>query len=371
MELSRQTHYVSIPELLFENFDLDSVTAMGHDVKEFILGCWIGENMERSPCNISTITLYQSAKYFNCYTIAGGRHRHTEMLRKGLSLILYFDKNVNVTPTETFKRELLLYGDVPEKQGGRLEIHEDGTLPNPRIRGIDILPGFQTEIRLTQTTRKNLGQPYSSCTKRPYLKGLADYRYSTNGCLDLCMAKHIPEACHCSSGYWHVHHLHKPFCRSLLHFNVSDCEDTDRCEKYGFMKTFNSAKCKCHEKCDYDKYSLTKWVHPWPDDDEISLVQFYIVHPLFGDYEKQPFPGSIAYHQMEKVFEEEHDTKAVSNWARQNLARVKIYFVDDLVEVMEETALVTFPDLMAGESPVFDVMYFIDVVLYLLLLCNI
>ena len=289
LNISR-TLKMPLPELLRDNYNSDDAMLMGHMLGEFNLGCWTGR--DKMPCNISQVQLYQSARFFNCYTF--------DVMPKGptiadasigIALHLYFDGHPQLTHRDHVNMDHIRKGDRTDITGAIIHIHEVNTQPSPVTHGqINIFPGFMTEVNFVQTKRKKLGYPYSKCTTEQFLDQSQKYQYSIHGCMDKCIARHIHNVCNCTSGYWAdetqiTNQTILPPCLHLSNINTSisaDNYDAMVCDKLISAEIPNTKQCQCKEKCDYNKYQLTQASVPWPEKaDAIRILFPEVLHPTF------------------------------------------------------------------------------------------
>jgi len=101
---------------------------------------------------------------------------------RSLSAILYVDP-VSDEADETIS----IFPDSSGASGMRVLVHAPGTAPDMTL-GMDIGPGTETTIQLTQSVRTRLGQPYSNCTDKPYLPwdNTSDV-YTQSYCANTCV----------------------------------------------------------------------------------------------------------------------------------------------------------------------------------------
>ena len=351
MELQGRYEF-SLVDLLYARFDQLERQRLGHNFSDFIIGCWINEKgIYRNCSDYTTITLFQTSTYFNCYTIKGGFEIRNKLTSAQMTLLLYFDKHESVM---YYEETGLYYVDARKtrERGAMIEIHTPNTIPNPRVRATDITPGYSTNLELKQNKIIKLGPPFSLCSNKEYLHNLEAYSYSSDGCRDLCVAQHIGNVCNCTSRKWPLFGMTQAPCLNISRLlgNVIsiDVENQpiaplESCELRDYIDTFDPDKCNCIEKCEYNKYSFIKSERKW--------LQRSNVFDTYGVFHNTLFMTgpSIAYEEMfHKNLILDYSDEDMDAFIQENFARVEIFFETFGVEVLEEKRMMTLTDLFSG-----------------------
>ncbi len=172
----------------------DMILKVGISKDEFILHCTF---KDRACSEVGYFLLYQHYQYFNCYTFRFNLSQDAEKNaidtgpENGLSIMLKGSNHVNFLYDRQTKSTNV--------NGLRIVIHERGTLPPILDRGIDIQPGFSTNIGLTMKKHTRLNLPYGKCEQKDKMLDNQGYVYSELFCHHLSKSAEIFEKCNCQS----------------------------------------------------------------------------------------------------------------------------------------------------------------------------
>ena len=156
-----------------------------------------------------TISVKFIPNYFACYTISVPDEYKTKI--RGVSIVLHLDNFQNIVlPSNTYYEPDLLHSKA---EGARLAVHARHTLPNIK-EGITVSPGHETTVRMSQTHRKLIPEPFSNCSYRELLDDVDDnqnnsiksdmafkFSYSQEACEELCLQDNIIGDCTCITPY--------------------------------------------------------------------------------------------------------------------------------------------------------------------------
>jgi hypothetical protein len=156
--------------------------------------------------------------------------------------------------------------------GFKILINNQSLKGYPEENGIDISPGYQTNIALSRTYVKNLDWPYNQCLddlvndKYSHLiknsdilqkiKSIGEIEYDQNLCLKLCLQKYISDMCKCYDlsgpqyyykAYNGCYYSKDKYCSLIsdIVFHQNDqCSNKcpDRCTKFVYKTTVSFSK---------------------------------------------------------------------------------------------------------------------------------
>ncbi|GIY16700.1 acid-sensing ion channel 1 [Caerostris darwini] len=167
--------------------DQDKHYRFGHKVDELVMNC----SFNGKSCNSTFFWRSWNFRYGNCYTINGSKQMLTSAASsKGLELILH------VKPKD--------YVSVSHTIGMRIVIHNPVDNADPEGNGINIFPGCETDISLSQTIIRRLPAPYKdkcvSYANNPFYQSQAqcmqhciqEYNYKQCGCVEPSLPSKFP-----------------------------------------------------------------------------------------------------------------------------------------------------------------------------------
>ncbi|XP_055938163.1 degenerin-like protein asic-1 [Argiope bruennichi] len=164
----------------YVNLDEIDRKCYGYSLHELVKNC----TFNSAICVASDFSYFQSKQYGNCFTFS----KETEVNKIGPDFGLELDLDV----------QLQTYMDITQNAGLRIVIHDPDEDPNPLEDGINISPGYETEISLTKISSQRLPAPYRDRCK--VYKATND-SYNPDGsqfnCINQCMQRTNFEKCGC------------------------------------------------------------------------------------------------------------------------------------------------------------------------------
>lgn len=157
----------------------------GYQQNELIRNCSFNGRL----CEPSDFAMLTNDRYGNCYTFNKITvfRENTLMTsdvgsRSGLELVLVTNSNHSVPVSHTV--------------GFRVVIHNPLDHPNPEKNGINIFPGYETQVSLKATVMKRLPAPYKDeCVN--YGGQERPFEGSQTFCMKACIQKYNHEKCGC------------------------------------------------------------------------------------------------------------------------------------------------------------------------------
>lgn len=219
------------------SFDIEkAVREAGHNLTAMLKFCsWRGER-----CGAENFTTFVSFYRGLCYTFNSGAPGHPLLdvtssgITQALSLI------IDVQPNE-------YYGPFSyEGTGLKVLLHDQNAFPDIENLGMDVTPGYNTNIRIQRSKMINLEPPFQPpCGARQLVTTKI---YSTSTCYYECYQKKLMDVCNCRS-------LGMPYGGE---FNVSKFCSTEEIRNCILPTTasLNPSDCDCPVQCEKIKYGL-------------------------------------------------------------------------------------------------------------------
>lgn len=273
------------------SFDIEkAVREAGHNLTAMLKFCsWRGEK-----CGAENFTTFVSFYRGLCYTFNSGAPGHPLLdvtssgITQALSLI------IDVQPNE-------YYGPFSyEGTGLKVLLHDQKEWPDIENLGMDVTPGYNTNIRIQGSKMINLEPPFQPpCGARQLVTSKT---YSTATCYHECYQKKLMDVCNCRS-------LGMPYGGA---FNVSKFCSTDEIRNCILPTTdsLSPSDCDCPVQCEKIKYGL-------------QLSSAY-------------FPSPHFWHALYKLFNESDNgtaTDAVQEIIRRHLLKLNIFYESLSTEV--------------------------------------
>ncbi|XP_078362062.1 acid-sensing ion channel 3-like isoform X2 [Oculina patagonica] len=219
------------------SFDIEkTVREAGHNLSTMMKLCmWRGQK-----CGVENFTTFVSFYRGLCYTFNSGAPGHPllDVTSSGISQAL--NLIIDVQPEE-------YYGPFSyEGTGLKVLLHEQKEWPEMENLGVDVTPGYNTNIRIQRSKVINLEPPYKPpCGTR---KLVTTKTYSTSTCFHECFQKQLMDACNCRF-------LGMPV---EGEFNVSNFCNTEEMRNCILPTTdkLNPSECNCPVQCEKIKYGL-------------------------------------------------------------------------------------------------------------------
>ena len=265
-----------------------NITSIGYMLKDMLVSC----RFQEQPCTVDDFTQYHNFYYGNCYRFNGGLNalnqrvaiRKTTMpgWRYGLQIELFTG----------------IVGVLSYNNGFRILIHNQSDIAVfPEEDGINIAPGFLTNVAIERTYTEKLSYPYNDCidnlheAKYDYLirksatlktmKNVFNYRiYDPNLCIKMCLQKYITDSCGCSAYDLPVYSKTQTGCST---------NDQQSCATQAQTQFFNSPaviRCQndCPNKCTYFKYQSQTSVSKYPTNWYINNLRTSIILDDYNQY---------------------------------------------------------------------------------------
>jgi len=174
-----------------------------------------------------------------CYTFNSGAPGHPNAYATASGISQALSLTIDVQPAQ-------YYGPFSyDATGIKLILHEQGEWPEVENWGIDVTPGYNTNIRITRHKLISLEPPYKPpCGTR---KLLTSKTYSASRCYHECTMKILMEACKCRF-------ITLP---SGVEFSVSKYCSPEELRDCILPTTdgLSPSKCDCPVECEKVKYS--------------------------------------------------------------------------------------------------------------------
>ena len=158
--------------------------------------------------------------------------------------------------------------------GAKLLVHSQGIYPLPELNGIEISPGYSTDVGFNIAEIQKLSTPYGDCIKNDTLKWDPNFTYSVSPCLDMCTQGYMIERCNCKSVYQPVPEEQNDgvYCGTLPPgedaeaikvFYADDQCNTDVWVEFSGSQTMRD-DCGCLVPCIHNTYTYTVTESRWP-----------------------------------------------------------------------------------------------------------
>ena len=189
-----------------------------HGMKDMLIGC----KFNYKKCTKSDFYWIFDPNFGNCYVFNSGQDGNgtgTIPLKIsaiggywfGLQIQLYVNFHENLTLYNAFAAGLGFNVMVVGGLGALVKIENNSYLTDEtNYHGVQVSPGFQTNIVLSRAFRLKLPKPYSDCdidndssksfNNNEFFKLFAEtnYQYSQSACLDICYQKLSINICNCT-----------------------------------------------------------------------------------------------------------------------------------------------------------------------------
>lgn len=331
------------PSGYFDNIGDESLI-VGHQLRDFILGCTVGTD----SCDLFyNFSLFQTRDFFNCYTF---NNEENVLLAKvtgpaaGLSLVLYLE---NDNGEQLAKETYHPMWNLGNSAGVRVVIHAPRSQPNPAEEGFNVPPGNSANVALGVRSYGRLNYPYGDCIENTdETTAFSDggkFAYSMSACLSVCRQLYIVKKCNCLSSLLPIPatlsnlHLNLTYCAKwdvqnssdLVHFfNRVDCESKST-EEFAINEQQFQRTCRCYPLCEENEYPTKFSYSYWPV--EYTQESFYETYVL----ENPGFWNLKAYENLKQF----NTTQMIENGLiSDNFVRVNIYLQSSVIEEYSQKA---------------------------------
>jgi hypothetical protein len=277
-----------------------NITWIGYQLKDMLVSC----RFQEQPCTVDDFTQYHNYYYGNCYRFNGGLNA----LNQKVSI------RKTTMPGWRYGLQIELFtgigGVLSYNNGFRILIHNQTDIAVfPEEDGINIAPGFLTNVAIERTLTEKLSYPYNDCldnlfeSKYNYLilksntlktmKNSFNYRnYDSNLCIKMCLQKYIIDSCGCSA-----YDLPNYF-KNQQQGCSSNTQQS--CASQAQTQFFNSPaviRCQndCPNKCTFFKYQSQISVSKYPTNWYISNLRTSII---LDDYNQYVSLINLYYNEM-------------------------------------------------------------------------
>ena len=275
-------------EALYSNLAPDMRYIAGPSMDELIVHC----TFQGRPCEqFGEFSLFTHFHLGNCYTYRFNPRNGSKALSgpsNGLSLILRFGHTLNVMYDSS--------DSMVSVNGLKIVIHERGTVPLVMSNGIDIQPGYSTNIGMKMKMYNRLGQPYGDCSERETVNDIQNNTFFMDEqlCEENFVAKEIFKQCGCHSAKFFHSKLFGDITANCFYMNDSNMDQLVtriNCELDILRNSELSNTEYCYWPCQETDYDLAISQTLWPNEVMISNFVEKYIHPL-------PCSSHVMHHYM-------------------------------------------------------------------------
>ena len=299
---------------------------------------------------------FMHTSFFKCHTFSASDNNIYSGAENGLSLIVAME---NKMPGSILVHSVAnRYSNVENSFGVRIIIHERGTLANPDNSGIDIIPGTSTSIGLHMTSIKKLQNPHGECIDKKHLPGSNQYKYTSQGCTDMCLSRYVAEQCRCLNDFRPVpatySHLRSCYYFDNLTVSFQQFNESYFCMKHkqlNFIRNANGReKCHCFEACSYPLYDVTTSQNVWPTHDYVISIYEHLIAESLKYRNATPLFTTFLNDIYEDAYNTTNETvqEYFADHMKANFARINVYFESLTVLERKQEASMTIADLFAN-----------------------
>ena len=215
-------------------------------------------------CYSSDFTWFFDKNYGNCYTFNANSSNVKTTSKAGPAYGLQLELFTGIPGLQDY---------YIDERGIYLAVTTSGTTPVTSYTGVKLPVSQATNVKITQTSIKNLPSPFSSCREDVttvlstdnsiYKRTLQLNTYSVQLCYDLCLQSlFIVPACNCFDPALPLFDTSTSVCKTLLKLNCTK-STRDR-----FDNTPLSSTCAnyCPTPCSNYKYDTTQSSSGYPTD---------------------------------------------------------------------------------------------------------
>ncbi|GIX77036.1 amiloride-sensitive sodium channel subunit gamma-2 [Caerostris extrusa] len=229
----------SYVEFLGKYFKLNNAKQyrFGYKVDDLIVNC----SFNGKSCDSTFFWWTWNFRYGNCYTINGDQLMSASAgSSNGLELTLH------VEPEE--------YASISHTIGMRIVIHNPMDFADPELNGINIFPGYETDISLSQTIIRRLPAPYKDkCVS--YADNI--FQQSQTQCMQDCIQEYNYKQCDCVEPSLPS----KPYEKQCIVTNTTELCCLDAVIN---NLAIHGVDCKCPSPCLTTYYNERLTTAKWP-----------------------------------------------------------------------------------------------------------
>ncbi|XP_063955787.1 degenerin mec-10-like [Lytechinus pictus] len=319
---SKSLHYARyrLRQVALANKSIEERISLGHSLDDMLLDCsWKG-----IPCSPENFTQIYDSQLGNCYTFNSGQHgeqlnTHRPGSYFGLSLELFVEQDEYVE-------------GMTQEAGFRVKIHHPSNMPFPAEDGILISPGFNTAIGLRMLELDRLPDPYGDC-KADLSEDIADdlyhqhynITYNRKTCEVSCYQNEVIRRCGCfDASYLNSLNVN----RTIYPCEYTSPVETQCMADIEWEQAEGELGCNCPIACHETTYLSRASSSIWPANAYESLL--FKRMALYNDVMRRHVNGENA-----------------SEWTRQNLAKLEVYYDEFNYEYIRQVPAYTIPDLLS------------------------
>ncbi|GIY66920.1 acid-sensing ion channel 4-B [Caerostris darwini] len=224
----------------YSNLNQKQRNVFGHQGTDMIKTCLFNW----TPCKL-VLESWLSFRYGNCFTFKAKEESSFQRsvgTGGGLELIL------DVKPNE--------YVPISHTVGMRIVIHNRKDIPDPETNGINVFPGYETHVSLSQVIIKRLPAPYKDeCIS--YADNQGRFMESQTRCMQACIQEYNYRQCGCV----------EPSFPAMV--GLTKCDVTNSSLLCCLDKVLNNLavyghNCKCPLPCLTTYYNKRQTMAKWP-----------------------------------------------------------------------------------------------------------
>ena len=291
--------------------------------------------------NCKKITSFFSPLFRKCHTITSPSNI------TALDLILHTD-NFFPYPINFVSP----WVNLPRSLGAKIMIHPKSTYPSLNA-GIDVSPGNEARIMLTQNNITRLPRPYGNCTEKIKLDITAEKGptlYSTRACLSSCRQRQVISECGChdSSELFipaEVDLIKYRSCMNITKYleniesdNNPYIDDVTEMRCYYYNSVIDYFACDCQPPCSETEYDIRTSTARWPSP--LLYMWFYSTYIKNKSYSDQ----FDAYRDIERKFQN-NTGEALKEIRKLNLIEENFIKIVVMFENLEVTKITERPSI--------------------------
>ncbi|GFY37031.1 hypothetical protein TNIN_182641 [Trichonephila inaurata madagascariensis] len=219
---------------------------VGYGSKEFITLCSFNGKL----CSAKDFTEFQNLRYGNCFTF----NQLYQNESKPLTISQTGDQSGLVLVLDLLD---LYYLNISSTIGARIIIHDPKEEPSPEETGINIAPGYETSVALTQTAVTRLPAPYRDHCGEYKNENIWPYHKSLNRCVRNCIQYNSFEVCGCADPTL-------PSMTSQKLCNLTDKSEMCCLDDILLLLLEENRTCDCPLPCSSISYGEKVSVARWP-----------------------------------------------------------------------------------------------------------
>ncbi|CAH1791930.1 unnamed protein product [Owenia fusiformis] len=347
-------------ESIMTNVNFGYWSLQSHNWTDIILSCKI--NSKPCPRDNDFFKHIMNPSFGICVTINGNQSAEkikisTSGPTRGLSMLVFLDTYREGVDNVMYDTESVIQGG----SGLYVQVHPPEIQPDPVTKGVQIMPGQSTSIRIKTHVNKYLTYPHGNCTK-PFFIDDIGYAHSETLCMGICKQALTREKCGCTS--LGEPHDSKPYTLGLKmtgnlsycgrfdienalspHPNITELDqlfETLRCQQninLNFYSENDKKSCACFPPCMDTTYEITTSASAWPEEMYMKAIYDHYIN-------NRPDRDDLtAYNSMK------HLNISSEVWKRhmkKNILRLNIYFKDLEIILTEQDESFTFTEMLSS-----------------------